>query len=98
MSCPINNVAFVLPLAIRINLRAWQQVACNHAQIGGALHSAFSGLSAVGAARPFAGVAFNKMRRPGTRHTLKRWVKKRRQAVLHAEGAAAVYAFGSVSR
>jgi hypothetical protein len=29
---------------------------------GGALHSAFSGLSDVGAERPFAGVAFNKMR------------------------------------
>ena len=30
------------------------------------MHSAFSGLSDVGADRPFAGVAFDKMRRPGT--------------------------------
>jgi len=34
-------------------------------QIGGALHSAFSGLSDVDADKPFAGVAFGKMRRPG---------------------------------
>jgi hypothetical protein len=33
---------------------------------GGALHSASSGLSDVGANRPFAGMAFDKMRRPGT--------------------------------
>jgi hypothetical protein len=38
-------------------------------QFGGALHSAFSGLSAVGADRLFAGVAFNEMRRPGTQRT-----------------------------
>jgi hypothetical protein len=35
-------------------------------QFGGALHSACSGLSDVGADRPFAGVALNKTRRPGT--------------------------------
>jgi len=34
-------------------------------QIGGALHSASSDLSDVGADRPFAGKAFSKMRRPG---------------------------------
>jgi hypothetical protein len=37
---------------------------------GGALHSAFSGLSHVGANRLFAGLAFDKMRRPGTQRTL----------------------------
>jgi hypothetical protein len=39
-------------------------VARNHDPVR-ALHSAFSCLSDVGAERPFAGVAFNKMRRPG---------------------------------
>ena len=34
-------------------------------QFGAALHSAFSGLSDVGTGKPFAGVAPNKMRRPG---------------------------------
>jgi len=34
------------------------------------LHSAFSGLSHVDADRPFAGVAFCKMRRPGLQRTL----------------------------
>ena len=33
----------------------------------GALHSALSGLSDVGADRQFAGMAFDKMRRPGTK-------------------------------
>jgi hypothetical protein len=36
---------------------------------GGALHSAFSGQSHVDADRPFAGVAFDKTRRPGTQRT-----------------------------
>jgi hypothetical protein len=39
-------------------------------QNGGALHSASSDLSDVGADRPFAGMAFDKMRRPGTKRTL----------------------------
>jgi hypothetical protein len=47
----------------------WQQAARNHDAIGGALHSAFSGLSDVDAGRPFAGVAFSKMRRPGAQRT-----------------------------
>ena len=34
-------------------------------QLGGALHSACADLSDVGADRPFAGMAFDKMRRPG---------------------------------
>ena len=46
-----------------------QQVARNHDPTGGALHSAFSGLLLVGADRPFAGVAFSKMRRPGAQRT-----------------------------
>ena len=33
------------------------------------MHSAFPGLSHVGADTPFAGVAFDKMRRPGTERT-----------------------------
>jgi hypothetical protein len=37
---------------------------------GGALHSASSDLSDVGADRPLAGMAFDKMRRPGTKRTL----------------------------
>jgi hypothetical protein len=37
----------------------------NRTQNGGALHSASSDLSDVGADRPFAGMAFSKMRRPG---------------------------------
>ena len=36
-------------------------------QLGGALHSASSGLSDVGADRQFAGMAFDEMRRPGTK-------------------------------
>ena len=45
-------------------------------QVGGALHSAFSGLPLVGADRPFAGVGFNKMRRPGAQRSFKRWGPK----------------------
>src|ERR1700741_1383149 len=39
-------------------------------QNGGALHSASSDLSDVGADRPFAGVAVDKMRRPGAQRKL----------------------------
>jgi hypothetical protein len=46
-------------------------------QLGGALHSAFSGLSHVGADTPFAGVAFDKMRRPGTERTFNTVGQKR---------------------
>jgi hypothetical protein len=38
-------------------------------QLGGALHSASADLSDVGADRPFAGMAFDEMRRPGTERT-----------------------------
>jgi hypothetical protein len=41
-------------------------------QFGGALHSASSDLWHVGAGRPFAGVAPNKMRRPGAQRGFKR--------------------------
>ena len=57
--------------AIGVNLRGrssrWRATTT---QLGGALHSAFSGLSHVDADRPFAGVTFDKRRRPGTRRTL----------------------------
>jgi len=47
-----------------------QQVARNPDPERMGVHSAFSDLSDVGANRPFAGVTFNKMRRPGTQRTL----------------------------
>jgi hypothetical protein len=53
-------------------------------QVGGALHSAFSGLPLVGADRPFAGVGFNKMRRPGAQRSFKRWGAKNASRFLHA--------------
>jgi hypothetical protein len=64
---------FIVPLrqpALGFNLggccSGWRQ---SRPQFGGALHSAFSGLSHVGADRPFAAVALGKTRRPWTRRT-----------------------------
>jgi hypothetical protein len=58
------------PAAIAVNLKG---VAADGAQsgpkTGGALHSAFPGLSDVDADKPFPGVAFNRMRRPGVQRT-----------------------------
>ena len=66
--------SIVRPAAHRVNL---SDVAVSDAQprptFGGALHSACSALSDVGADGPLAGVAFNKMRRPGAQRTLKCW-------------------------
>jgi len=53
-------------------------------QFGGALHSAFSGLWHVDADRPFAGVAFNKMRRPGVQRGFKRCMVENASRSLHA--------------
>ena len=46
-------------------------------RVGGALHSAFSALSGVDANSPFAGLAFDKMRRPGIDARSTRWGSKR---------------------
>jgi hypothetical protein len=49
-----------------------------------ALHSASSDLLNAGADRPFAGMASDKMRRPGTQRTLKRQGSKNVARSLHA--------------
>jgi hypothetical protein len=53
-------------------------------QFGGALHSAFSDLWHVGADRPFAGVALNKMRRPGAQRGFKRCRVENASGSFHA--------------
>jgi hypothetical protein len=50
----------------------------------GALHSAFSGLCHVGADRPFAAVALNKMRRPGARRGFRRCRVENASRSFHA--------------
>jgi hypothetical protein len=67
-------------------------------RVGGALHSAFSGLSDVGAGRAFAGVAFDKMRRPGAQRTLNTLGLKTSLGHSTAHEAGAGHVFWSASQ
>jgi hypothetical protein len=80
----------------------------HHDLLGGALHSAFSGLWDVDADRPFSGIAFNKMRSasakpaarqapPGAEARTDGWGGKGFYLIPRTQGAAAINAFGSTS-
>ena len=77
MSSPINSVAFVrMKMDSRPGSSHRRQLKrrssgwrATGTRLGGALHSACADLSDVDADRPFAGMAFDKMRRPGTQRS-----------------------------